>query len=584
MCRRWLPAPATAHRSGSYFGATKVEDEFPRACADWKEYRRLKPYLAPYTSRLGVILGINVLSTALGLAQPYISKLLIDNALQPRNMRALWWVAGLMFGVTVLGFLLNILSSYQYVRVSASMLFDMRLALYRHLQTLSPRFYAKWRLGDLVSRLNNDIGEVQRVSADSLLSVLSNVVFLIGSVAMMVWLNWRLFLFSAIFVPVSLLAFRHYQQKLMVFTKQLRERGADLGSLFVDTLLGMRTVVTSNAGDRESEKFRERNSAFVDTLLRLQMTSFLSGALPGSILTAATAGVFLLGGWMIIHGAMTIGTLVAFMAYHMRLLTPVQTMMGLAANLASARVSLSRIFEILDTSPEITENANPVALTAGDIVFDNVTLRHDRADVLSGVSFTIPAGTFCAVLGPSGVGKSTVADLLVRLLDPDSGTVSLDGHDLRDLRIKDLRDHIGLVDQAPYLFNATISENIAYARPAASRAEIERAGTAAGLDELIRRLPDAYETKTGERGLALSAGERQRIAIARALLRRPRVLVLDEPTSALDADTEKLIARNLREHLRDCTVIVITHRPALAEIADQVINLREGKVWAYASP
>jgi ATP-binding cassette, subfamily B, bacterial len=555
-----------------------------RQASTWKEYRRLKPFLAPYASRLGVILGINVLSTALGLAQPYISKLLIDNALQPRNMRALWWVAGLMFGVTVLGFLLNILSSYQYVRVSASMLFDMRLALYRHLQTLSPRFYAKWRLGDLVSRLNNDIGEVQRVSADSLLSVLSNVVFLIGSIAMMVWLNWRLFLFSAIFVPVSLLAFRHYQQKLVVFTKQLRERGADLGSLFVDTLLGMRTVVTSNAGERESEKFRERNSAFVDTLLRLQMTSFLSGALPGSILTAATAGVFLLGGWMIIHGAMTIGTLVAFMAYHMRLLTPVQTMMGLAANLASARVSLSRIFEILDTAPEITESAHPVALTAGDIVFDNVTLRHDRADVLSGVSFTVPAGTFCAVLGPSGVGKSTVADLLVRLLDPDSGTVLLDGHDLRDLRIKDLRDHIGLVDQAPYLFNATIAENIAYAQPGASRAEIEAAGTAAGLDELIRRLPDAYETKTGERGLALSAGERQRIAIARALLRRPRVLVLDEPTSALDADTEKLIARNLREYLRDCTVIVITHRPALAEIADQVINLREGKVWAYASP
>ncbi|MGA3189227.1 MAG: ABC transporter ATP-binding protein [Bryobacteraceae bacterium] len=551
----------------------------------WGQYRRLKPFLMPYASRLGVILGISVLATALGLAQPYISKLLIDNALVPRNMRALVWVAALMFGTTVLGFLLNILSSYQYVRVSASMLFDMRLALYRHLQTLSPRFYAKWRLGDLVSRLNNDIGEVQRVSADTLLSVLSNVVFFVGSVAMMLWLNWRLFLFSVIFVPVSLITFRHYQRKLMIFTKELRERGADLGSLFIDTLLGMRTVVTANAGDREAENFRTRNGAFVDTLLRLQMTSFLSGALPGTILTAATGGVFLLGGWMIIHGTMKIGTLVAFMAYHMRLLTPVQTMMGLAANLASARVSLSRIFEILDTAPEITEHVDAVALDAarGDITFDNVTLRHDRAEILSGVSFTIPAGTFCAILGPSGVGKSTIADLLVRLLDPDSGSVSLDFHDLRDLRIKDLRHHIVLVDQAPYLFNATIAENIAYAQPAANRAEIKRAGTAAGLDELILRLPDGYETKTGERGLALSAGERQRIAIARALLRRPQVLVLDEPTSALDAGTEKIIARNLREHLRGCTVIVITHRPALAEIADQVISLREGKVWIEAA-
>jgi ATP-binding cassette subfamily B protein len=549
--------------------------------ANWSEYRRLKPFLVPYAGRLGVILGISVLSTLLGLTQPYISKLLIDNALLPRDMHALAWVAGLMFGTTVLGFLLNILSSYQYVRVSAAMLFDMRLALYRHLQTLSPRFYAKWRLGDLVSRLNNDIGEVQRVSADTLLSVLSNVVFLIGSVAMMIWLNWRLFLFSVIFVPVSLITFRHYQRKLMVFTRQLRERGADLGSLFVDTLLGMRTVVTSNSGDREAEKFRDRNNAFVSTLLRLQMTSFLSGALPGTILTAATAGVFLLGGWMIIHGTMKIGTLVAFMAYHMRLLTPVQTMMGLAANLASARVSLGRIFEVLDTAPEITERPDALTLPSvrGDIAFENVTLRHDRSDVLSGVSFTVRAGTFCAILGPSGVGKSTVADLLVRLLDPDSGTVTLDGHDVRDLRIKDLRDHIGLVDQSPYLFNATIAENIAYADPSATRAQVESAGTAAGLDELIRRLPDGYETKTGERGLALSAGERQRIAIARALLRRPRVLVLDEPTSALDADTEKLVARNLRDNLRNSTVIVITHRPALAEIADQVINLREGKVW-----
>ena len=547
----------------------------------WGQYRRLKPFLAPYASRLGVILGISVLATALGLTQPYISKLLIDDALLRRDMKAFAWVAGLMFGTTVLGFLLNILSSYQYVRVSANMLFDMRLALYRHLQLLSPRFYAKWRLGDLVSRLNTDIGEVQRVSADTLLSVLSNVVFLVGSVAMMLWLNWRLFLFSVVFVPVSLITFRHYQRRLMIFTKELRERGADLGSLFVDTLLGMRTVVTSNAGEREAEKFRERNSAFVDTLLRLQMTSFLSGALPGTILTAATAGVFLLGGWMIIHGSMTIGTLVAFMAYHMRLLSPVQTMMGMAGNLASARVSLSRIFEILDTAPEIAERADAIALgeVRGEIVFEDVTLRHDRADVLSGVSFTVRAGAFCAILGPSGVGKSTVADLLVRLLDPDSGMVLLDGQDVRDLRIKELREHIGLVDQAPYLFNATIAENIAYARPVATRAEIEDAGCAAGLDELIRRLPEGYETKTGERGLALSAGERQRIAIARALLRRPTVLVLDEPTSALDAETEKIVSKNLREYLRGRTVIVITHRPALAEIADQVISLREGKVW-----
>jgi ATP-binding cassette, subfamily B, bacterial len=205
-------------------------------------------------------------------------------------------VALLMFGATVVGFALNILSSYQYVRVSAAMLFDMRLALYRHLQTLSPRFYAKWRLGDLVSRLNTDIGEVQRVSADSLLSVLSNVVFLAGSVAMMLGLNWKLFLLSVVLVPLCLYTFTHYQWKLTVLTKDLRERGADVGSLFVETLIGIRSVISSNAGEYEARRFGKQNSRFVDALRRLQLVSFLSGGLPGTILAVSTALVFLYGG------------------------------------------------------------------------------------------------------------------------------------------------------------------------------------------------------------------------------------------------------------------------------------------------
>src|SRR5258707_1017114 len=284
------------------------------------------------------------------------------------------------------------------------MLFDMRLAVYRHLQRMSPRFYAKWRLGDLVSRVNNDIGEVQRVSADSLLSVLSNVVFLVGSIGMMLWLNWRLFLLSIALVPFCLYTFSRYQRKLTAFAKQLRERAADLGSLFVETIIGMRTVVASNAAEYEVGRFRQRNQSFVDTLLRMQMASFLTGALPGTILTASTALVFLYGGKMIIDGKMTIGTLVAFMAYHMRLLSPVQNMMGLSASLASARVSLARIFEILDTRAEVIERPDAIAVSTvrGVIALEDVTLRHDRENVLNGASFEVPAGTFCAILGPSG--------------------------------------------------------------------------------------------------------------------------------------------------------------------------------------
>jgi ATP-binding cassette subfamily B protein len=558
----------------------------PEPVTNWGDYRRLKVFLRPYTRRLTLILATSLVATGLGLTQPYISKLLIDVALMRRDWRALCWVAAAMFGATILGFALNILSSYQYVRVSAAMLFDMRVALYRHLQTLSPRFYSKWRLGDLVSRLNNDIGEVQRVSADSLLAVLSNVAFLAGSVAMMLWLNWQLFLLSIVLVPLCLYTFSHYQRKLTAFTKLLRERAADVGSLFVETLIGMRSVVALNANEYEAGRFRKRNGDFVETLLRLQMTSFLTGALPGTILTISTALVFLYGGKLIIDGRMTIGTLVAFMAYHMRLLSPIQNMMSLSAGLASARVSLARIFEILDTPAEVREkpDALPLGPVRHKIVLQDVMLRHDREGVLNGLSFEIQAGTFCAILGPSGAGKSTIADLLVRFLDPDSGRITMDGMDLRELRLKDLRQEVVLVDQSPHIFNASIAENISYARPQAARADIEAAGHEAGLDELILRLPDGYDTQTGERGLALSAGERQRVTLARALLRKPSVLVLDEPTSALDPATEMIVARNLRESLRGRTVVIITHRPALSEIADQVVNLREGKTWTELTP
>jgi ATP-binding cassette, subfamily B, bacterial len=547
--------------------------------AQWRHWRRLWVFLRPYKGRLVLILAISLAATCLGLVQPYISKLLIDTALLKRDIHALVRVAGLMFGASILSFVLNILSSYRYVKVSAAMLFDMRVALFRHLQTLSPRFYAGFRLGDLMSRLNNDVGEVQRVSADTLLSVLSNVVFLVGSIFMMLWLNWRLFFVSVVFVPACLYTFLRYQRRLTALTKTLRERGADLGSLFVETILGMRVVVSLRANEHEASRFKQRNDAFVRTMLDAQIASFLTGALPGTILTAATAAVFLYGGWLIIAGSMSVGTMVAFMAYHMRLLSPIQNLMGMTSGLASARVSLGRVLELFDTPAEVREAPNAIHLAGveGYYRLDDVSIKYDRNPVLENVSLEIPAGAFCAILGPSGAGKSTLADLLVRYLDPDLGRILLDGVDLRQLSLDDLRRQVMLVDQSPYLFNTSIRENISYALPEATNGQTERAGAAAGLDELIRRLPEGYETKTGERGLALSAGERQRIALARALLRRPRVLILDEPTSALDSETERLVASNLRDALPSSTLIVITHRPALAAGADCVIEIESAQ-------
>jgi len=545
------------------------------------QYKRAMSYIAPYWPRLVPVLVISLLSTALGLAQPYISKLLIDEALIRRDMRALVGVSAFMLAITVLGFVFSILSSYRYVQVSAQVLFDMRLAVYKRLQSLSPRFYANTRMGDIVSRINNDISEVQRVSADSVLALLANIVSLVGSVGIMVWLNWRLFLVSVVLLPASVLSLRHYQRKLAGQVRTMRERGAEIGSFLIETLQGMRLVVTSGAEAHEVDRFRQRNRSFVKALLDMQLTSYFAGATPGTILAVSSAILFLYGGKLVIDGAMTVGTLVAILAYHLRLLGPVQSLLSVYTSLVTGAVSLSRVFELLDSPIEVSErpDAEPLAEAEGAITFEGVNFRYaGETPVLDGVSFHVPAGGICAIVGPSGAGKSTIADLMLRLYDPDSGAVRLDGRDLRDLSFADLRRAIALVDQSPHLFHATIRENIAYAHTGATSEQIEEAARAAAVHDFIATLPDGYDTLVGERGLTLSAGQRQRIAIARALLRRPKVLVLDEPTAALDAVAEKSISESLAGLIQGQTAIIITHRPSLAEIADQVITLQEGKV------
>jgi ATP-binding cassette subfamily B protein len=542
-------------------------------------YRRALRFIVPYWPRLIFVLLAGIAATGFGLLQPYISKLLIDDALLKHNLRMLLIVSGLMFGVTVLGFVLNILSSYHYVRVSASVLFDMRLALYRHLQTLSPRFWARTKLGDVVSRVNNDIAEVQRVSADSLLSVLSNVVFLLGSTGIMIALSPRLFLVSVAAVPASIWALQHYQHRLASRVRAVRERSSDIGSFLLETLLGIRLVVSAGAESREVERFRARNQSFLDALMRMQLTSFLSGAVPGTILTLSTAAIFLYGGKLVIDGALTTGSLVALMAYHLRLLSPVQNLMSLYSNLVSGGVSLSRVWELFDTRAEIIDRpgARPFGKVRGEIEFDRVSFGYGGDAVFEDLSFRVAPGTICAILGPSGAGKSTLADLLVRFYDPVAGSIRIDGRDLRDLPLADLRHAVMLLDQAPYLFHASVRENIAYARPEASTEAIVSAAQAASIHERILALPDGYDTIIAERGQTLSAGERQRIALARALLANPKVLILDEPTSALDEANERAIAETLVQVAEGRTAILITHRASLARIAHQtiVLGLRE---------
>ena len=544
-------------------------------------FRRTLAYITPYRYRLVPVLVLSLVGTLLSLCLPYLSKYLVDDALLGRDLRILFFIVLLFVAITVSTFALNVWSGLRYTRVSAEILFDMRLALYRHLQRLSPRFYAQTPLGDIVSRINNDIGEVQRIAAETVLASVGNVLFLSGTIFMLLWLDARLFLLSMALLPVSLWALIHYRRQLSDRVTALRESSAEIGSFLIETLQGMKLVVTSNAQQREVGRFRDKNENFIRALMSMQLHTYLAGGLPGLILSASAAIVFFYGGYRVVMGTLTVGTFVAFTAYQMRLFSPIQALMGLYANLASARVSLQRIHQILDTEPEVVEETDAVPLTQvrGEVSFEDVTLSFDRGEpVLKGVSFGARAGKTVAVVGPSGSGKSTIADLLLRLFDPDSGVVRLDGRDLRTLCLNDLRRQVVLVDQQPFMFNSSIAENVRYARPEASDDDVERAARRAGIEEFIQGLPQKYETPVGERGMALSSGERQRIAIARAFLADPVVLVLDEATSSLDSAAEGRIISGYEAIMKGRTTILISHRLELVSKADKVVVLEGTQV------
>ena len=540
------------------------------------DLRRLAGYIVPYWRPLALVFVMSLASTALALYLPYLTKDLVDRALLGRDANALRRVVLLFVSAGIASFLINVVTGLRYTEASARILFDMRLGLYEHLQRLSPRFYARTRLGDILSRLNNDIGEIQRVAAESALAWVGNILFLAGTVVMLAVLDVRLFLVAIVMVPLSVAALVVYRRRLETRVRAVRERSAEIGSFLIETLQAMRIVVASNAQEREVARFRRLNDGFIAALMGMQRATYLSGGLPSVVLSLGTAAVFLYGGNRVIGGAMTIGTFTAFMAYQMRLMAPIQALMGLYAALATARVSWSRVAELLDTSPDVNDvaGAQEVREVRGEIALEDVSFTYDRGmPVLDKVSLRVAPGEVVAIVGASGTGKSTIADLLLRLIDPTAGRVLLDGRDVREMRLADLRRHVVLLEQAPFVFHATIAENIRYARPDASMEDVRAAAQAAGLDAAVRTWPQGYDTVVGERGLALSAGERQRVAIARALLANPAVFVLDEPTAALDQETERIVAEGFETYMRGRTAIVITHRRELASRAGRVVVL-----------
>jgi ATP-binding cassette subfamily B protein len=544
-------------------------------------------YLRPYWPQLALILTISLISTSISLWLPYLTKLLVDDALVARNAQALRQVVVLFLLSGAVGFVLNVVSGLAYTRVSAAILFDMRRDLYEHLQRLSPRFYASARIGDIISRINNDIGEIQRVAAETALAWFGNVLFLVGSAAVLIWLDWKLFLVGIAVLPPAAWALSRYRRVLEARTGEMRTRSADIGSFLIDTLQGMRTVVASSAEQREVQRFSRLNDAFVATLMGLQRTHYIAGATPSLLVSVGVAAVFAYGGWRVVEGTMSLGTLAAVMVYQARIVAPMQALMGLYGAIATARVSWRRVAELLETRPDVTDapDARPLPAVRGEIEFDGVTLAHPRGGLLlDQVSFRVPAGSTFAIVGPSGGGKSTIADLIVRLLDPDAGVVRLDGQDVRSLRLHDVRRQIQSVEQIPVLFHASIADNVRYVNPEATDADVDRALESAGLAAFVARLPEGVGTIVGDRGFAVSAGERQRLALARAFLSEPAVLVLDEPSSALDPVAERQIIEGTRRVMRGGTTILISHRLDLVRAADYAVVLDGAQVVQRGTP
>ena len=552
-----------------------------RMRVDWK---RMGAFFLPYWRQEATVLFCILAAALLGLIPAVMVARIIDSAIPHRSLRELGIDVAIIVGSALVSITFGVVQGYLNSIVGEGIMRDMRTSLVSHLHKMPLSFFTGTKTGEIMNRVSNDVDNIDNVVTGTLTSIVTNVVTILTTIVWMFVWNWRLALISLVVVPLMILPLAPVGRRMYNVRRQTREKRDQIESITQETLsISGITLIKSFARESfERSRFYRVGTDLMDLEIRLAMVGRWFLASMGAMVTVGPAIVWFGGGWLALVRALDVGVVVAFVQYiQFRLYGPGATLAGIQVQIVSALAVFERIFGYLDMKPEEYEPPGAAALTTvnGDIRFEDVTFSYgnDRT-ALEHVSFRVEPGQVAAFVGPSGAGKTTITQLVPRFYDPQSGRVLVDGHDVRTVTLESLRRDIGIVTQETYLFHDTIANNLRYAKPDATIEELRAAARAANIDEFIASLPEGYETMVGERGHKLSGGERQRLAIARVLLKDPRILILDEATSSLDSHSEAAIQAALGPLMQGRTSLVIAHRLSTILSADVIFVVERGRI------
>jgi ATP-binding cassette, subfamily B, bacterial len=551
----------------------------------WRRTRRRVAALArltrPYKARTALSVVSLLAATATALAPPLLAKYAVDDGIRQQDLTKLWWIVGAFVLAGLLNWGMSYVQTYLTGWVGERILADLRIGLFRHLQRLSLGFYERTRAGVIISRLTNDVEAIDQLVTDGVTSLVQNTLTLLGTAILLFILDWRLALATLAVIPLMSVATVIFRVRSTRAYRAVRERLGLVTATLAEDIAGMRIVQAFTREEANTRNFKNVSERYRDSNMETVVLNGLYFPFVDLLSSVALAVVLGYGGHLYFNGDVTLGTLFAFLLYVQNFFDPVQQLSQLYNTFLSATAALDKIMDVMDETPEVRDRPGSQSLphVAGNVRFEAVRFGYGNGpDVLHELDLDVPAGTTVALVGHTGAGKSTIAKLLARFYDPREGRITIDGHDLRDVTQASLRRQLGIVPQEGFLFAGTVTDNIAFGRPDATPEQVVQTAQTVGAHDFILRLEDGYETELQERGSRLSLGQRQLIALARALLADPRILILDEATSSVDIGTERKIERALRLLLAGRTAFIIAHRLSTIRDADLIVVLEHGRV------